>query len=144
MSQPSSRSVDARANLVKGLKVLQSLGIGVVVLETAERVRANKEECIEIAQRAAQLILELEPQLSPDDISEDLRLRLEAYSSVLREVSETVTRIGAKSKWKRAFRSASVSEETKDCLNKLDNAYQDFLVTASPSYILIIFDASSS
>lgn len=52
MSQPSSRSVDARANLLRGLKVLQSLGdaipgpgggvikgiagIGVVVLETAE------------------------------------------------------------------------------------------------------------
>ncbi|KZS86583.1 hypothetical protein SISNIDRAFT_491819 [Sistotremastrum niveocremeum HHB9708] len=84
---------DVNANLLRSLKIVQSLGeavphggvlkavagIGITILETAERVRQNKEECADIARRAAEDIGVLKRLDEDEELSEDLIERLERY-----------------------------------------------------------------
>ncbi|KZS89360.1 hypothetical protein SISNIDRAFT_489320 [Sistotremastrum niveocremeum HHB9708] len=143
-------SLETPSDLLKGLQILRSVGeaipaggilkavagIGIVVLETAETIRANKKECSDIAKRAAQDILMLTSQLTSNSdkdapLSDDLRDRLEGYLQVLQEVSLTVTRLSTESRLKRTLRSASIQEDAKDCLNKLNEAYQAYVLQFS-------------
>ncbi|KZT36789.1 hypothetical protein SISSUDRAFT_924842 [Sistotremastrum suecicum HHB10207 ss-3] len=95
---------DTTSNLLKGLKILQSLGeaipaggiiksvagVGIIVLETAQKVQVNKKECSAIAERAATNIIMLHSTLNADDLlSDDLRERLQSYLEVLEDVVET-------------------------------------------------------
>ncbi|KZS86577.1 hypothetical protein SISNIDRAFT_491830 [Sistotremastrum niveocremeum HHB9708] len=141
-------SADINANLIRSLKVVQSLGeavphggilkavagIGITILETAERVRLNNAECADIARRAAEHISVLKRLDEDEELSDDLSERLERYHQVLEDVSKTVERIGSTPKMKSIFRATSVQEETKDCLDKLNEAYQmyifDFTIAA--------------
>ncbi|KZS86585.1 hypothetical protein SISNIDRAFT_491821 [Sistotremastrum niveocremeum HHB9708] len=141
-------SADTTSNLLKGLKALQSAGeaipapaggivkcvagVGITLIETAERVRANKEECSDIARRAAEQILVLKSWLdheegSDEPLSDDLRDRLERYLEVLTGVLTTVDRLGNYSRPKRIFKTASIQDETRDCLNRLNEAYQMYM-----------------
>ncbi|KZS87038.1 hypothetical protein SISNIDRAFT_461263 [Sistotremastrum niveocremeum HHB9708] len=131
-------AADVTSNLLRSLKIVQSLGeavphggilkavagVGIILLETAERVRQNKEECVDIARRAAEHISMLNRFGEVDDISEDLIERLERYHKVLEEVLKKVERLGADSSWKRTLRQSSVQDETKECLSSLNEAYQ--------------------
>ncbi|KZT32816.1 hypothetical protein SISSUDRAFT_475519 [Sistotremastrum suecicum HHB10207 ss-3] len=132
-------AADVNANLLRNLKLLQSLGeavphggilkavagIGITILETAERVRQNKEECADIARRAAEHISVLKRLDEGEELSDDLVERLERYHSVLKEILEKVERLGtAGPSWKRTLRALNVQDETKDCLNRLNEAYQ--------------------
>ncbi|KZS93979.1 hypothetical protein SISNIDRAFT_465564 [Sistotremastrum niveocremeum HHB9708] len=141
-------SPDTTANLLNRLKALQSAGeaipapaggivkcvagVGITLIETAERVRVNKEECSDIARRAAEQILVLKSWLDHEEgleepLSDDLRERLERYLEVLTGVSTTVERLGNELGRKRIFKTASIQDETKDCLNRLNEAYQMYM-----------------
>ncbi|KZS87047.1 hypothetical protein SISNIDRAFT_491396 [Sistotremastrum niveocremeum HHB9708] len=134
-------AADVNATLLRSLKIVQSLGeavphggilkaiagIGITILEIAERVRLNKEECADIARRAAEHISVLKRLDEDEELSEDLRERLERYHRVLEDVSTIVERIGSSPKMKGIFRATSVQEETKDCLDKLNEAYQMYI-----------------
>ncbi|KZS92016.1 hypothetical protein SISNIDRAFT_467253 [Sistotremastrum niveocremeum HHB9708] len=138
-------AADVIANLLKSLKIVQSLGeavphggvlkaiagIGITILETAERVRQNKEECADIARRAAEHIAVLKRLDEDEELSYDLVERLERHHSVLKEVLEKVERLGTESKWKRTLRASSVQDETKYCLNGLNAAYQMYIVSVA-------------
>ncbi|KZT32689.1 hypothetical protein SISSUDRAFT_520427 [Sistotremastrum suecicum HHB10207 ss-3] len=131
-------AADVNANLLRSLKVVQSIGeavphggilkavagIGITILETADRVRQNKEECADIARRAAEHISMLKRLDEDEGLSDDLIGRLERYHGVLKEILEKVERLGTGPSWKRTLRSSSVQDETKDCLNRLNEAYQ--------------------
>ncbi|KZS93983.1 hypothetical protein SISNIDRAFT_504513 [Sistotremastrum niveocremeum HHB9708] len=128
-------------------------GIGITILETVEvgsffiliaqtdadilfekRVRLNKKECADIARRAVEHIWALERLDKDEELSEDLAERLERYHRsrrVLEDVSRTVERIGSTSKRKSILRSTSVQEETRDCLDKLNEAYQMYIFQSS-------------
>ncbi|KZS86580.1 hypothetical protein SISNIDRAFT_471671 [Sistotremastrum niveocremeum HHB9708] len=161
-------SPDINANLIKSLKVVQSIGeavphggilkavagIGITILETAERVRQNKEECADIARRAAEDIGVLKRLDEDNELSEDLIERLERYHKVgsfgpdltrpdpeplkpmaistlgcgiLEEVLQRVERLGTESRWKQTLRASSVQEETKDCLDRLNEAFRMYM-----------------
>ncbi|KZT32824.1 hypothetical protein SISSUDRAFT_1123212 [Sistotremastrum suecicum HHB10207 ss-3] len=138
-------SADTSANLLRSLKIVQSLGeavphggvlkaiagIGITILETAERLRLNKEECANIARRAAEHISVLRRLDEDEELSQDLRERLERYHRILRDVLRTVERLGSRSKSTSMFRATSVHEETKDCLDKLNEAYQMYIFESS-------------
>ncbi|KZS94021.1 hypothetical protein SISNIDRAFT_484976 [Sistotremastrum niveocremeum HHB9708] len=135
---------DTTSNLLKGLKILQSLGeaipaggivksvagVGIIVLETAEmqKVHVNKQECSGIAERAAKHIIMLHSTFNADGpLSDDLRERLESYLEVLEDVFETVKRLGSESRLRRTIKATSVQEEVKECLDKLNEAYQSYI-----------------
>ncbi|KZS87054.1 hypothetical protein SISNIDRAFT_491403 [Sistotremastrum niveocremeum HHB9708] len=140
-------SVDASSNLLKGLKILQSLGeaiphgggiikaiagIGITVLETVERVRVNREDCQDIAERVSRQILMLNSHIdlpSHGMISEDLQRRLEAYLEVLQDVVGSVERLVSQSTSRQIYRTGSIQDQTKDCLEKLDDAYRIFMAS---------------
>ncbi|KZT32821.1 hypothetical protein SISSUDRAFT_1055037 [Sistotremastrum suecicum HHB10207 ss-3] len=138
-------SADVDANLLKSLKIVQSLGealphggilkavagIGMTILETAERVRLNKEECADIAQRAATDIGVLKRLNEGQELSEDLIERLERYHKILEEVLQRVDRLGSQPGWKRKLRASSVQDETKDCLNRLNEAFRMYIFECS-------------
>ncbi|KZT32480.1 hypothetical protein SISSUDRAFT_535196 [Sistotremastrum suecicum HHB10207 ss-3] len=138
---------DVSANLIRTLKVVQSIGeavphggilkavagVGIMILETADRVRQNKEECADIARRAAEHISVLKRLDDDEDLSDDLFERLGRYHRVLEEVLKKVERLGTESSWKRTLRSSSVQDETKDCLNRLNEAYQMYIFESSIS-----------
>ncbi|KZT32249.1 hypothetical protein SISSUDRAFT_1055776 [Sistotremastrum suecicum HHB10207 ss-3] len=137
--------VDVSANLIKSLKVVQSIGdavphggilkavagIGITILETAEKVRLNKEECADIARRAAEQIAALKRLEEDEEFSEDLSERLDRYHRVLEDISRAMKRIGSTPKRTGIFRATSVQEETKECLNKLNEAYQMYIFESS-------------
>ncbi|KZT33282.1 hypothetical protein SISSUDRAFT_424736 [Sistotremastrum suecicum HHB10207 ss-3] len=136
-------SADTTSNLLKGLKIVQSLseavphggilkavaGVGITILETVERARVNREECFDIARRAAEHISVLKRLRTEDGLSDDLGDSLERYRRVLEEVSTRVEGLGSMSgagkKW--MFQTTSVQEETQMCLEKLDEAYQMYI-----------------
>ncbi|KZT32475.1 hypothetical protein SISSUDRAFT_1055051 [Sistotremastrum suecicum HHB10207 ss-3] len=134
-------SADVNANLLRSLKIVQSLGeavphggilkavagIGITILETAERVRQNKEECADIARRAAEDIGVLKRLDEDQELSEDLIERLERYRKVLEVVLKKVERLGDESGWKRTMRASSVQEETKECLDRLNEAFRMYM-----------------
>ncbi|KZT33284.1 hypothetical protein SISSUDRAFT_1054429 [Sistotremastrum suecicum HHB10207 ss-3] len=138
------------SNPLRALRILQSLGeaiphaggiiraiagIGIVILETADRVRVNREECKDIARRVAEHIEVLRVLgVNEDgdlDLSEDVKLRLQNYLTVLKNVSKTVERLGGESS-KRLPRM-SVQDETNVCINKLNEAYQLYIFQFSIS-----------
>ncbi|KZS87050.1 hypothetical protein SISNIDRAFT_538353 [Sistotremastrum niveocremeum HHB9708] len=134
-------AADVNANLLRTLKIVQSLGeavphggvlkaiagIGITILETAERVRLNKEECADIARRAAEHISVLRRLDEDEELSEDLIERLERYHKVLEGILERVEGIGTRPKRTSILRATSVQEETKECLDKLNEAYQMYI-----------------
>ncbi|KZS87044.1 hypothetical protein SISNIDRAFT_471274 [Sistotremastrum niveocremeum HHB9708] len=134
-------SADVNTNLLRTLKIVQSIGeavphggilkavagVGITILETAERARLNKDECADIARRAAEHISVLKRLDEDEELSDDLRERLQRYHRVLEEVSRAVERIGSRSKKTSILRVTSVSEETKECLDKLNEAYQTYI-----------------
>ncbi|KZS88247.1 hypothetical protein SISNIDRAFT_470254 [Sistotremastrum niveocremeum HHB9708] len=134
-------SADTTSSLLSALKIVQGLGeavphggilkaiagVGIALLEIAERVRVNKEECADIARRAAEHISVLNRLDEEEELSDDLRERLERYHKVLEDVSRTVERIGSSWKRKSIFRVSSVQEETKECLDELNEAYQMYI-----------------
>ncbi|KZS87046.1 hypothetical protein SISNIDRAFT_471277 [Sistotremastrum niveocremeum HHB9708] len=138
-SIPMPLAADVNANLLRSLKIVQSLGeavphggilkavagIGITILETADQVRQNKEECADIARRAAEHISVLNRIDEEEELSDDLVERLG------QEVLKKVERLGTESSWKRTLRSSSVQDETKDCLNRLNEAYQMYIFEAS-------------
>ncbi|KZT32688.1 hypothetical protein SISSUDRAFT_1037562 [Sistotremastrum suecicum HHB10207 ss-3] len=91
----------------------------------------NQEECADIARRAAEHISVLKRLDEDEELSEDLRERLGRYHRVLEDVSRTVERIGSTPKRERIFRTTSVQEETKGCLDKLNDAYQMYIFKLS-------------
>ncbi|KZS87053.1 hypothetical protein SISNIDRAFT_471284 [Sistotremastrum niveocremeum HHB9708] len=138
---PMPLAADVNANLLRSLKIVQSLGeavphggvlkaiagIGITILETAERVRLNKEECADIARRAGEDIGVLKRLDEDEELSEDLIERLERYHTVLEEVLKKVERLGDESGWKRTLRASSVQEETKGCLDRLNEAFRMYM-----------------
>ncbi|KZS87037.1 hypothetical protein SISNIDRAFT_461262 [Sistotremastrum niveocremeum HHB9708] len=141
------------SNPLRALRILQSLGeaiphaggiiraiagIGIVILETADRVRVNREECKDIARRVAEHIEVLRVLgVNEDgdlDLADDVKLRLQNYLTVLKNVSKTVERLGTDSSSNRlGLPKSSVQEETKDCINKLNEAYQLYIFQFSIS-----------
>ncbi|KZS87051.1 hypothetical protein SISNIDRAFT_491400 [Sistotremastrum niveocremeum HHB9708] len=142
-------SADTTSNLLKGLKILQSLGeaiphgggiikaiagIGITVLETAERVRVNREDCQDIAERVSRQILMLNSHIdlpSNGMMSEDLQRRLQAYLEVLQDVVGSVERLITQSTSRQIYRTGSIQDQTKGCLEKLDDAYRIFMIRSS-------------
>ncbi|KZS87049.1 hypothetical protein SISNIDRAFT_491398 [Sistotremastrum niveocremeum HHB9708] len=134
-------SADVNASLVKSLKIVQGIGeavphggvlkavagIGITILEIAERVRLNKEECADIARRAAEDIGVLTRLDEDEELSEDLIERLERYHKILEEVLKKVERLGTESSWKRTLRVSRVQEETKECLDRLNEAFRMYM-----------------
>ncbi|KZS87039.1 hypothetical protein SISNIDRAFT_491389 [Sistotremastrum niveocremeum HHB9708] len=134
-------TADVNANLLRSLKIVQSLGeavphggvlkavagIGITFLETAERVRLNKEECADIARRAAEDIGVLRRLNEDEELSEDLIGRLERYHKILETVLQKVEQLGTEAGWKRTLRASSVQEETKECLDRLNEAFRMYM-----------------
>ncbi|KZS90992.1 hypothetical protein SISNIDRAFT_488002 [Sistotremastrum niveocremeum HHB9708] len=95
------------------------------------RARKNKEECEDIARRAAGHIAVLKDLNENEELSDDLIERLERYSRILEEVLEKTERLGTESSWKWKLKSSSVQDEAKDCLNRLNEAYQIYIFESS-------------
>ncbi|KZT35223.1 hypothetical protein SISSUDRAFT_190310 [Sistotremastrum suecicum HHB10207 ss-3] len=147
LSPTNSNDGTATSNLIKALTILQSLGeaipvgggviksiagIGITILELAQSVRENQEECTRIAERAARDILSLHGELNGDlPISEDLRERLGSYLQVLEEVLKTVQELGEGSRTKRFLNADGVQSETKECVGILQDAYQRFILRST-------------
>ncbi|KZS87036.1 hypothetical protein SISNIDRAFT_322856 [Sistotremastrum niveocremeum HHB9708] len=96
-------SADTTSNLLKGLKIVQSLseavphggilkavaGVGITILETVERARVNREECFDIARRAAEHISVLKRLRTEDGLSDDLGDSLERYRRPRRSIDKS-------------------------------------------------------
>ncbi|KZS90717.1 hypothetical protein SISNIDRAFT_488020 [Sistotremastrum niveocremeum HHB9708] len=101
-------------------------GSGIVLLETAERVRTNKDDCIELAERAARYILDLSEMIQdPSKLPSNLEIKIRSFLSALKEVQETLEALGPeKSWWKRFGNETKVREEIKKCDTKLYDAWK--------------------
>ncbi|KZS90895.1 hypothetical protein SISNIDRAFT_172507 [Sistotremastrum niveocremeum HHB9708] len=111
LSSTNSNDGTATSNLIKALTILQALGegipvgggviksiagVGITILELAQSVRENKEECTRIAERAARDILSLNGELNEDlPISEDLREQLGSYLQYVLTTSHSLHSIDA-------------------------------------------------
>ncbi|KZT32111.1 hypothetical protein SISSUDRAFT_1037955 [Sistotremastrum suecicum HHB10207 ss-3] len=139
-------SNDTAQTLLRSLTILQSLGesipaggilktiagIGITLLEVVETARVNKAECLDIAERAARNILTINSQLTLcEHMSEDLRSRLEVYRDMLAGVASSVERLCAISKTQRALNVVSIQEATRECREKLSEAYQTYIFRSS-------------
>ncbi|KZS86579.1 hypothetical protein SISNIDRAFT_543895 [Sistotremastrum niveocremeum HHB9708] len=129
---PMPLSADASSNLIRSLKVVQSLGEAVphggILKAVAGRVRQNKQECGDIARRAAEHIAVLKRLDEDQELSNDLIDRLERYHRILKAVLEKVERLGTEPNWKRTLRASSVQDETNGCLNRLNEGYQMYIM----------------
>ncbi|KZS98710.1 hypothetical protein SISNIDRAFT_481420 [Sistotremastrum niveocremeum HHB9708] len=68
-----------------------------------------------------------------EELTKDLLERLVRYRKVLEEVLQRVERLGTKSNRKWSFKTSSVRDDTKDCLNQLNEAYHMFILESSIS-----------
>ncbi|KZS87048.1 hypothetical protein SISNIDRAFT_491397 [Sistotremastrum niveocremeum HHB9708] len=134
-------AADVNANLIRSLKIVQSLGeavphggilkavagVGIMILETAEA----RSYLSSLSRRAAEHIAVLKRLDEDEELSDDLVERLERYHSVLKEILPKVERLGTESRWKRTLKASSVQDEMKDCLNRLNEAYQMYIFESS-------------